>query len=119
MKTDLMIMGSEDQQLSCMRDKQISRHESEITVLKTRADYKEDRIEELTSSMKDMSDKLDEIKDSVQLLTLQSAKDDANIDKRVTALENTVKVLKWVCVTAISSLGVVITVLAFAMTHLH
>lgn len=119
MKTDLMMMGSEDIQSNCIRDKQINKHESEITALKTRADYKENRIEELTSSMKDMSEKLDEIKDSVQLLTLQSAKDDANIDKRVTALENTVQVLKWVCVTAISSLGVVITVLAFAMTHLH
>lgn len=110
---------SENSKYTCIREQQLSQHEAEITALKTRADYKEQQIHELNKSMHEMSEKLDDIKDDLQGIILKSIQDDADIDNRVTALENTVKVLKWISGFALSFLTVTVTVLAFAITHLH
>jgi len=103
----------------CIREKQINKHDADIAELKTRAEYKERQIIELGDNMREMNQKLDYIRDGLQDLKLQSMQDDSDIDNRVTALENTVKVLKWVSATALSVLGVLIAVLSFAMMHLH
>lgn len=103
----------------CIREQQLSKNEQDITELKTRAKFKDQRIDELNQNVRDMDKKLDEIKGEIQKLQLQSIQDDSNIDNRVTALENTVKVLKWASVTSISFLGIVIAFLSFAIMHLH
>ena len=101
------------------QEKQLSKHEQDITELKTRAKFKDQRIDELNQNVRDMDKKLDEIKDEIRKLQLQSVQDDSNIDNRVTALENTVKVLKWVSATSVAFLGMIIAFLSFAIMHLH
>ena len=111
--------SEEEKQYVCIREKQIGKHESEITELKARANFKDQRIEELSISMRDIDRKLDVIKEDIQQLYIKSVQDDSDIDNRVTALENTVKVLKWVSATALSFLAVVVAILTFSMMHLH
>lgn len=103
----------------CIREKQINKHDSAIAELNARADFKEQRISDLHDNMEKMDKKLDNIQNQLQDLKMQSLKDDSDIDNRVTALENTVKVLKWITATALSALGVIIALIGFALIHLH
>ena len=80
----------------CIHEKRLGEAENRLTELETRADYKDKRIDELKDKMDEIDDKLDKIADNVHLLQLQSIQDDKDIDKRVTALENTVVVLKYI-----------------------
>lgn len=124
-------MASEEKtKYVCIREKQIGKHESDITELKVRADYKEHKIEELTlnmhdldnkieGKMRDMDEKLDKITESIDDLKLQSAKDDFDIDNRVKALESKLETLKWVIGSAIAILSVLVSILALVVTHLH
>lgn len=111
--------SEQEKKYTCIREKQIGKHESDIAQLKVRADFKEESIKEIKVDMEKMSDKLDAIDEKIEEFMRKSIEDDSSINNRVTALENTVKVLKWTSVTSISFLGVSITVLAFAMSHLH
>ena len=112
-------MTSDKKQYICIREHQLSEHESEITALKTRAEYKERRIDELNESMHEMDKKLDKISDSIQELKLRSATDDFNIDNRVKALESKLETLKWVVGVAVALLSIVVTILIFVITHIH
>ena len=112
-------MDAEEKKHTCIREEQINKHEGDIVELKARADFKDQRIEDLKISMREVDKKLDDIKDEIQNLQMQSAKDDSDIDNRVTALENTVKVLKWASMTIISLMGVFIAFLSFTIMHLH
>lgn len=103
----------------CIREKQINRHETDITALKVRADYKENKIDELGKSMHEMDEKLDKITSSIEDLKLQSQKDDFNIDNRVKALESKLETLKWVTGASVSILGVLVAILALVITHIH
>ena len=114
-----MVAKNTSPEYVCIREKQINKHETAITELNARADFKEQRITDLHDNMEKMDKKLDNIQKQLQDLKMQSFKDDSDIDNRVTALENTVKVLKWITATALSALSVLIAVLAFALVHLH
>ena len=111
--------SEEDKKYICIHEKQLGKHETDITELKARANFKDQRIDELSASMRDIDKKLDVIKEDIQQLYIKSVQDDSDIDNRVTALENTVKVLKWVSATALSFLAVVVAILTFSMMHLH
>lgn len=123
-------------------EEQLSKYDSDITELKTRANYKEKQITDLALNMKEVNDKLDDIKQDIQKLTVKSIQGDSDMDIRVTSiegkvdtiikdlqnsnlnarvssLENTVRILKWICATSISALSLIITALTFAMMHLH
>ena len=112
-------MTNNKKEYLCIREKQINKHDSEIASLKTRADYKDDKIEELNISMKDMDKKLDDISDTLNDLKLQSAKDDFNIDNRVKALESKLETLKWVMGSAIAILSVLVAAIGLILSYLH
>ena len=115
----MKMVSEQENQYVCIRDKQLGKHESDIAQLKVRADFKEEAIREVKADMEKMNDKLDSIDQKIEDFMKNSLEGDFNIDSRVTALESTVKVLKWVTVTSLSFLSVLVAVLAFAMTHLH
>lgn len=79
-----------------VHEEQIQNLSRKTAELETRADFKEKRIEDLQHDLKDMDKKIDEINKNVNDLLLKSVNDDKEIDKRVTSLENTVQVLKWI-----------------------
>lgn len=112
-------MTNNKKEYLCIREKQINKHDSDIASLKTRADYKDSKIEELNISMKDMDKKLDDITDTLNDLKLQSAKDDFNIDNRVKALESKLETLKWVMGSAIAILSVLVAAIGLILSYLH
>ena len=79
----------------CVHEDLIQSHSTDIQSLKTRADYKDKRIDELYDKMEKMENKIDTINENVNTIMMKSVQGDSEIDKRVTSLETTVKVLKW------------------------
>ena len=114
-----MVHEEKEKKYTCIKEKQVGKHETEIAELKIRADYKEQMIEELKKGMNDMDDKLDKINDSIESLKLQSSKDDFNIDRRVESLESKLETLKWVVGSAIAILSVLVSILALVITYIH
>jgi peptidoglycan hydrolase CwlO-like protein len=80
----------------CIHETLIQSHSTDIESLKTRADYKDKRIDELYDKMEKMENKIDTINENVNTIMMKSVQGDSEIDKRVTSLETTVNVLKWV-----------------------
>ncbi len=80
----------------CVHEDLIQSHSTDIQSLKTRADYKDKRIDELYDKMEKMENKIDTINENVNTIMMKSVQGDSEIDKRVTSLETTVNVLKWV-----------------------
>lgn len=80
----------------CIKDEQLQGQSRKIAELEARANYKDERIEQIIKDQKRMEDKIDDLTEAVSQLKYQSLQDDKDIDKRVTALESTVSVLKWI-----------------------
>lgn len=80
----------------CLHEEQINGQSRKIAELDAKAVYKEKIIGELKGDMKDLNDKMDKLSEDVNNFLVKSINDDKDIDKRVTSLESTVSVLKWV-----------------------
>ena len=79
----------------CCHEELIQTHSLEIKELQTEVKFKKEKIDTLTDNIEDMDKKIDKIAENVNNLMLKSINDDKDIDKRVTSLETTVKVIKW------------------------
>ena len=104
---------------SCIREDQINKHEVDITELKTRVEFKHQRIDELKQSIDNLDKKLDRIDECLNQLRIQSERDDYDIDSRVTKLETTQNTIKWVVGIGLSVVGTAIGLLAFLLTYIH
>ena len=71
----------------CIKENKLSDHEAKIAELETRADYKEEKINQIIEDNRRMEDKIDKMTEAIYDLQVQSHKDDYDIDKRVTAIE--------------------------------
>ena len=80
----------------CIHEELIQNHSLEIKGLEARADYKDARLDEVDKRLERMEDKIDNLAEAVNQLHLESLQDDKDIDKRLTAVETTVRVLKWI-----------------------
>ncbi len=96
----------------CVHESLIQSHTTDIQSLKNRADFKDKRIDELCDKMDKMEKKIDTINDNVNKIMLKSVQGDSEIDKRVTSLETTVNVLKWVTTLLFGS-GIIWVVYSF------
>ena len=92
---------------------QIQENSRRIVGLETKAQYKEQSIIELKKDMKDLNDKMDKLSEDVNDFLLKSVNDDKDIDKRVTSLESTVSVLKWITTLLFGS-GIIWVIINFA-----
>ena len=77
-------------------EEQIQENSRKISALETRADYKEKRIDELYLKMEKMDEKIDEINKNVNKIIQSSIESDNELELRLTKLETTVRVLKWI-----------------------
>ena len=80
----------------CIHEDLIQSQARDMERLKTRQELKEKRIDELYDKMEKMENKIDTINENVNTIMMKSVQGDSEIDKRVTSLETTVNVLKWV-----------------------
>lgn len=108
-----------DAEYTCIHEELVQDHSLKINELEARANFKDQRLTNVENQMKEMNDKLEKLnqsiitsqKETVEIiknLQLQSNQDDYNIDKRVTSLETTVRVLKWVIGVLIAIIPIVI-----------
>lgn len=112
----VMEMGSKPEYV-CIHEDKMQDHESKLAHLESRMDFKEEKIDQLIIDNKKMDEKLDKINESIHQLQLKSARDDFNIDNRVTQLETTVRVLKWISVFLVSVVVMSISLATFILTH--
>lgn len=96
----------------CVHEDLIQSHSTDIQSLKTRADYKDKRIDELYDKIEKMENKIDTINENVNTIMMKSVQGDSEIDKRVTRLETTVKVLQWITTLLFGS-GIIWVVYSF------
>ena len=96
----------------CVHEDLIQSRSTDIQSLKTRADYKDKRIDALSEKMDKMEEKIDNINENVNTIMLKSVQGDSEIDKRVTSLETTVRVLQWVTTLLFGS-GIIWVVYSF------
>ena len=73
----------------CVHEELLQNHSLKLTELEKEVEFKKEKIDQLQKSMEKIDKKLDKI---IQ----RSEEKDNDIDKRVTSLETTVIVLKWV-----------------------
>ena len=97
---------------SCLHEELIQDHTLKLNDLSNRADYKDARLDELDQRLIRMENKIDQLAEAVQELNMKSVQDDNDIDKRVTSLETTVNVLKWV-VTLLFGSGIIFVISNF------
>lgn len=109
MNTNVMTMTVK---YDCIHEDLIQSHSTDIQSLKTRADYKDKRIDELYDKMEKMGNKIDTINENVNTIMMKSVQGDSEIDKRVTSLETTVRVLQWVTTLLFGS-GIIWVVYSF------
>ena len=101
----------------CIHEDKLQEAETKLAHLESRMDFKEEKMDQLIMDNKKMDEKLDKINESIHQLHLESAKDDFNIDNRVTQLETTVRVLKWISVFLVSVVVMAISLATFILTH--
>ena len=85
-----------EQPQTCYHEEEFQAHSRKIAELETKAQYKEEMIKDLKTDMKELNEKMDKLSEDVNNAIQKSIIGDNDIDKRVTSLETTVKVLKWI-----------------------
>lgn len=101
----------------CIHEDKLQEAETKLAHLESRMEFKEEKMDQIIKDFVKMDEKLDKITESIHQLQLDSAKDDFNIDNRVTQLETTVKVLKWVSVFLVSVVVMAISLATFIITN--
>lgn len=76
----------------CLHEEQIFGQSRTIERLDAELGYKKQRLDEIKEDNRRMEEKIDDIKDCVNKLMLQSKKDDDKLDNRLTKIETRQKV---------------------------
>jgi len=101
----------------CIHEDKLQDTETKLAYLESRMEFKEEKIDQIILDFKNMDQKLDKITNNIHQLQLDSARDDFNIDNRVTQLETTVSVLKWISAFLVSVVVMALSVATFMLTH--
>jgi len=109
-----------------LHEEQIQELSRKTTALETRSKYKEDNINELKIDMRELKDSMESLDKTINQFILKSVNDDNSLrevvnkqDNRITALETTNRVLKWVIAIGFTALTSVVGVMAFLLAHIH
>jgi uncharacterized protein YheU (UPF0270 family) len=107
-------------------EEQIQELARKTTALETKSKFKEDSIKELKKDMKELKDTMKTLDNTINEFILKSVTDDGSLrelvnkqDNRITALETTNKVLKWVIAIGFTALTSAVAVMAFLLSHIH
>ena len=79
---------------TCIHEDQIQGQSHKITELEARADFKDQRIDELYLKMEKMETKLDKLNENVNELLLQSKQGDTDLELRLKAIETELELQK-------------------------
>ena len=80
----------------CPHEEEFQNYGKKIAELEAHVNYKDKRIDEIIKDQKKFDDKLDKVNDKLDTIMMKSVQGDNDVNQRVTSLETTVRVLKWV-----------------------
>ena len=78
----------------CVHEELLQSQTRDLERLKTRADYKDKRIDELYVKMEKMEQKLDTMNDNINKLIVKSNKGDTDLELRLKAIETELELQK-------------------------
>lgn len=81
---------------ACHHEELLNSHSLKLKELETEVEFKKEKIEDINMKIDKLEKKLDKQDEKLDKILNKSIESDNDIDKRVTSLETTVKVLKWV-----------------------
>ena len=105
----------------CVHEEQIRGISRKTSELEADAKYHEKHLDELTVSIKELQESIDEMSKSINKFILKSVNDDSDLKKYITGLENRIIMLEtakneqWKLFTG---LGVLIPIVSFVITYL-
>ena len=78
----------------CIHEALLQSQTKDLERLKTRADYKDKRIDELYLKMEKMEEKIDKMNENIQKLILKSNQGDTDLELRLKAIETELQIQK-------------------------
>lgn len=78
----------------CIHEDLLQSQTKDLERLKTRADYKDKRIDELYLKMEKMEEKIDKMNENIQQLILKSNQGDTDLELRLKAIETELQLQK-------------------------
>ena len=105
----------------CVHEEQIRGISRKTSELEANAKYHEKHLDELTVSIKELQESIDDMSKSINKFILKSVNDDSNLKEYITGLDNRIVMLEtakneqWKLFTG---LGVLIPVVSFVITYL-
>ena len=78
----------------CIHEELLQSQTKDLERLKTRADYKDKRIDELYIKMEKMEEKIDKMNENIQKLIVKSNKGDTDLELRLKAIETELAIQK-------------------------
>ena len=79
----------------CIHEDTLTKHTAQIETLQAKNNYKHEKIQEILDTQKRFEEKLDKILEEMHKQNIESITNDNSIDHRVTQLEQTVRVIKY------------------------
>lgn len=96
---------------TCIHEDQIQGQSRKIERLEARADFKDQRLDQLTANILKVDEKLDTITDTLNNFTLQSSQQDNQLEIRLTKVETEMETQKFESQRKLAWVGVGLTVL--------
>ena len=103
---------------NCIHEEQIQNHSRKIAELKTRADYKDKRIDALYSKIEKMEEKIDALNNNVSQLILYSTKGDNDLELRLKAIETELELQKQTQLENHNRVSQLLTIIGVGLTIL-
>ena len=104
---------------TCLHEDQLQGQSRAIERMNAELSYKKERLDDLKEDNKRMEEKIDDIKECMDKIILQSKTDDNKLEKRLVAIETEQKVLKSEQNKKIAVVGVILAVLTFYFNYLR
>ena len=108
----LLVMTMPNKIYDCHHEELIRQHELEINDLKNELGYKKERLDAMDKKIDKIDKKIDNVANDVNTIMMKSIEGDNDIDKRLTSVETTIRVLKGV-VTFLFGSGVIWVLYSF------
>ena len=90
----VIILTNHNDSTTCLHEDQIQHHSRKIERLEARADFKEQRIDDLSRNQELMNQKLDEILKIINEDKIESNKQDTELELRLKTIESNYHLLK-------------------------
>ena len=103
----------------CENETIIQEHSLRLTELTTEVHFKKEKIDQIIHEQNKMSDKMDTLIETVSNMQMKSIMGDNDLKNRVTSIESELSTVRWMLGITLTVLALLISALAFLLTHMH